>query len=229
MRSLPLVPSLPRVARHAVHEFASFFSCRSRAACHSCTIASSSIISTEFGIRGVYCPQSSFSSAGSGSYRLGFPSSFSELSVGHSFVPHPRVAYSLSAPLLFSSSLSSMPVMQFLSSPFCLRTATPNHALRLFSVRRTPRACHGACDHLRPGRLRASHAVCLASRTLDPSSALEKKMRTSKATRQLEAFWQRVWSCEVTSSTFGRFYSDSTPRVGTAFHVARLGIPIGTK
>ena len=32
---------------------------------------------------------------------------------------------------------------------------------RLSYVRRTPRAYHGACDRLRPGRLRASHAVCL--------------------------------------------------------------------
>ena len=46
--------------------------------------------------------------------------------------------------------------------------ATSHRALRGFSVRRTPRACHGACAHLRPGRLRASHAVCLASRTLAP-------------------------------------------------------------
>ena len=54
-------------------------------------------------------------------------------------------------------------------------TATPNHALRRFSVRRTPRACHGGCDHLRPGRLRASHAVCLASRTLEPVFCARKE------------------------------------------------------
>ena len=40
-------------------------------------------------------------------------------------------------------------------------TPTTNYLLRGFSVRRTPRACHGGCDHLRPGSLRASHAVCL--------------------------------------------------------------------
>ena len=47
---------------------------------------------------------------------------------------------------------------------------TPNsYALRGLSVRRRPRACHGACAHLRPGRLRASHAVCLAYSTLEPA------------------------------------------------------------
>ena len=50
-----------------------------------------------------------------------------------------------------------------------------NHALRGFFVRRTPRARHGACDHLRPGRLRASHAVCLASRTLEPVFCARKE------------------------------------------------------
>ena len=48
-------------------------------------------------------------------------------------------------------------------------TSPNSNGLRRFSVRRTPRACHGACDRLRPGRLRASHAVCLASRTLEPA------------------------------------------------------------
>ena len=46
---------------------------------------------------------------------------------------------------------------------------------RRFSVRRTPRACHGGCDHLRPGSLRASHAVCLASRTLEPVFCARKE------------------------------------------------------
>ena len=44
-----------------------------------------------------------------------------------------------------------------------------NQALRRFSVRHRPRACHGACDRLRPGRLRASHAVCLRCSTLEPA------------------------------------------------------------
>ena len=45
----------------------------------------------------------------------------------------------------------------------------------LLCVRRTPRACHGACDHLRPGRLRASHAVCLVYSTLEPFLCARKE------------------------------------------------------
>ena len=67
------------------------------------------------------------------------------------------------------------------------------------------------------------------TRRSNPLRALEKKERTSNASRQPEAFQQRVWSCEATSSTFGRFHSDSTSRVGIAFHVVRLGIPIRKK
>ena len=53
---------------------------------------------------------------------------------------------------------------------------TPNsYPLCGFCVRRTPRACHGACDRLRPGRLRASHAVCLASPTLEPAICARRK------------------------------------------------------
>ena len=51
----------------------------------------------------------------------------------------------------------------------------PSYSERLFFVRRTPRACHGACARLRPGRLRASHAVCLASRTLEPVICARKE------------------------------------------------------
>ena len=45
----------------------------------------------------------------------------------------------------------------------------------LLCVRRTPRACHGACDHLRPGRLCASHAVCLGYSTLEPVFCARKE------------------------------------------------------
>ena len=45
----------------------------------------------------------------------------------------------------------------------------------LFFVRRTPRACHGGCNHLRPGSLRASHAVCLASPTSEPVVCARKE------------------------------------------------------
>ena len=63
----------------------------------------------------------------------------------------------------------------------------------------------------------------------NPSSALEKEERTSKASQQSEAFWRRVQSCVATSSILERFHSDSTPRVGIAFRVSRLGIPIRKK
>ena len=55
------------------------------------------------------------------------------------------------------------------------KPAVPNYPLYGFSVRRTPRACHGGCDHLRPGSLRASHAICLASRTLEPAVCARKE------------------------------------------------------
>ena len=54
------------------------------------------------------------------------------------------------------------------------KPATPN-PLRGFFVRRTPRACHGACDHLRPGRLRASHAACLRCSMLEPAFCARKE------------------------------------------------------
>ena len=52
---------------------------------------------------------------------------------------------------------------------------SPIYTLRRFCVRRTPRACHGACDHLRPGRPRASHAVCLRYSTLEPALCARKE------------------------------------------------------
>ena len=55
------------------------------------------------------------------------------------------------------------------------RPETPDHALYKLSARRTPRACHGACDRLRPGRLRASHAVCLRYSTPEPVICARKE------------------------------------------------------
>ena len=55
------------------------------------------------------------------------------------------------------------------------RQSLPSYSERLFFVRRTPRACHGACDRLRPGRLRASHAVCLGYSTLEPAICARKE------------------------------------------------------
>ena len=55
-----------------------------------------------------------------------------------------------------------------------MNSETP-HTARSFCVRRTPRACHGACARLRPGRLRASHAVCLGYSTLEPALCARKE------------------------------------------------------
>ena len=51
----------------------------------------------------------------------------------------------------------------------------PDYAWLGLSVRRTPRACHGGCDRLRPGSLRASHAVCLRGSTLEPAICARKE------------------------------------------------------
>ena len=90
-----------------------------------------------------------------------------------------RVAYSVCR-VLFDWCCGAPPPIStplFDSSHFDNTTMneTLKHALRGFSVRRTPRACHGACNHLRPGRLRASHAVCLASWTLEPVICARKE------------------------------------------------------
>ena len=42
-------------------------------------------------------------------------------------------------------------------------------------MQRTPRACHGGCNRLRPGSLRASHAVCLRFSTLEPAICARKE------------------------------------------------------
>ena len=47
-------------------------------------------------------------------------------------------------------------------------------------VQRTPRARHGACDRLRPGRLRAGHAVCLICPTLESVFCARKRLRQRK-------------------------------------------------
>ena len=81
--------------------------------------------------------------------------------------PFPCLVHSLrGSPVSSRSSILHLPMTT---------TAMPDHALRGFSVRRTPRACHGACNRLRPGRLRASHAICLAFRTLEPAICARKE------------------------------------------------------
>ena len=76
-----------------------------------------------------------------------------------------------------ASALQPSPHLIFSMSSqfFSKRTATPSYALRGICVRRTPRACHGACARLRPGRLRASHAVCLRYSTLEPVLCARKE------------------------------------------------------
>ena len=54
-------------------------------------------------------------------------------------------------------------------------SCSQSYSERPFFVRRTPRACHGACNRLRPGRLRASHAVCLRCSTVEPVICARKE------------------------------------------------------
>ena len=81
-------------------------------------------------------------------------------------------SYSLSVFSFFTASFGPGFTPSTMNSK---RAEMRNNSQRGFSVRRTPRACHGACDRLRPGRLRASHAVCLASRTLEPAICARKE------------------------------------------------------
>ena len=60
-------------------------------------------------------------------------------------------------------------------------TETSSHAPRCLCVRRTPRACHGGCDRLRPGSLRASHAVCLRGSTLEPALCARKNVSADES------------------------------------------------
>ena len=78
--------------------------------------------------------------------------------------------------------------MQRFSSQLAMKS--PSHALCGFSVRRTPRACHGACAHLRPGRLRASHAVCLRYSTLEPDTCARKEAANIESVSTIE--WIRI-------------------------------------
>ena len=91
----------------------------------------------------------------------------------------------------------------------------PNHqqVFRGFFVRRTPRACHGACARLRPGRLRASHAVCLASRTLGPATCARRKgadLESVSTTGSIfaESLLMRGDFFDIRTALFG-FYSTS--------------------
>ena len=100
----------------------------------------------------------------------------------------------------------------------------PSHALCGFSVRRTPRACHGACDHLRPGRLRASHAVCLRYSTLEPALCARKEEADNESLStieriRIELFAMRSLNQSIetdslqSSSASSRNFSDSLQRL----------------
>ena len=56
-------------------------------------------------------------------------------------------------------------------------------------MRRTPRACHGGCDRLRPGSLRASHAVCLAAPTLEPFFCARKEDADTESVSTTESIF----------------------------------------
>ena len=85
-------------------------------------------------------------------------------------------------------------------------TATPSHALCGFSVRRTPRACHGACAHLRPGRLRASHTVCFRYPTLEPAFCARKEEADNESVSTAERIRSQIF---VMRSLNTRFRTDS--------------------
>ena len=81
---------------------------------------------------------------------------------------------------------SSSPPQAPTEKHFAYRGTYYIHALCGFFVRRTPRACHGACAHLRPGRLRASHAVCLRYPTLEPALCARKEAADNESASTAE-------------------------------------------
>ena len=96
-----------------------------------------------------------------------------------------------------SSKLTLGPVMPARSKRLLLRVPKVSELPGAFTasvaspaarVRRTPRAGHGACDHLRPGRFRARQAVCLGLPWLEPAHCA----RQNSATESLSTrgrFW----------------------------------------
>ena len=95
------------------------------------------------------------------------------------------------------------------------------YALRIFSVRRTPRACHGACDHLRPGRLRASHAVCLRYPTLEPVLCARKEEADIESVSTAERIMSQLSAMRSLNPSFrtDSFHSSSasSARIPTTF------------
>ena len=83
-----------------------------------------------------------------------------------------------------------------------MRPETPNHTLYGFSVRRTPRACHGACARLRPGRLRASHAVCLRYSTLEPVFCARKEAADIESVSTAERIMSQLFPMRSLNLSF---------------------------
>ena len=95
------------------------------------------------------------------------------------------------------------------------------HALGGFSVRRTPRACHGACARLRPGRLRASHAVCLRYSTLEPAFCARKEESDNESVSTTERIISESFLMRSLNQSFRldslQSSSASSTRIPTTF------------
>ena len=100
-------------------------------------------------------------------------------------------------------------------------TATLDDTLCGFSVRRTPRACHGACARLRPGRLRASHAVCLGYSTLEPPFCARKEAANNESVSTTERIMSESFAMRSLNQSFRldslHSLSASSMRIPTTF------------
>ena len=104
----------------------------------------------------------------------------------------------------------------------------PDYALRGFSVWRTPRACHGSCARLRPGSLRASHAVCLRYSTLEPALCARKEgadIESISTTERIlvESLVMRGDFFDIRAVLFG-FYSTSRHCIPRLLQIGRAHV-----
>ena len=83
-----------------------------------------------------------------------------------------------------------------------VRCEAPGYALCGFSARRTPRACHGACARLRPGRFRASHAVCLRYSTLEPVICARKEETDNESVPTIERIRIELFAMRSVNPSF---------------------------
>ena len=102
-----------------------------------------------------------------------------------------------------------------------MRRQLQNDALCGFYGRRTPRACHGACTRLRPGRLRASHAVCLYYSTLEPAICARKEEADIESNSTTERIMSQSFHMRSLNQSFWldslHSSSASSIRIPTAF------------